>query len=289
MNMPKYPMFITATALTISVTLNFILIIVLDFGVIGAACSTLTARIIELTMQLLLIKKAKLPLAGDIKDFLSANSEFFKKYLRLATPVVFAAIMWSGGNSLYIVAYKHCGTQAQAAVQITGAIQNLFWVIGMGIGSASGIILANVLGSGDREKAILYSKKILRIVVSAGLIMGLAFLLTSPLIAGLFNVSADVKDYSLRITYVLSAMITIRLVNFTTIVGVLRSGGDTFFCMIAELIAVWIFAVPLAFLGAYVLRLPIDWVVLMVQAEEIIKLLTTTPRRLTNKWARTLV
>jgi putative MATE family efflux protein len=289
MNMPKYPMFITATTLTISVTLNYILIIVLDFGVVGAACSTLTARSIELVMLFVVIKKFKLPLAGNIKDFLAADKEFFMKYLRLATPVVFAAIMWSVGTSLYNVAYKHCGTQAQAAVQITGAIQNLFWVIGMGIGSAAGIILANVLGAGEREKAILYSKKIIRVVIPAGIIMGLAFLLTSPLIAGLFNVSDEVKVYSLRITYVLSVMITIRLVNFTTIVGILRSGGDTFFCMIAELVAVWLFAVPLAFLGAYFLKLPIYWVVLMVQAEDIIKLFTMTPRRLTNKWARTLV
>jgi Na+-driven multidrug efflux pump len=81
----------------------------------------------------------------------------------------------------------------------------------------------------------------------------------------------------------------LKLNNFTTIVGILRSGGDTLYPAVMELVIVWLVAVPLAFLGAYVLQLPIYWVVLMVQAEDILKFVTMTPRRLTNRWAKTLV
>jgi Na+-driven multidrug efflux pump len=42
--------------------------------------------------------------------------------------------------------------------------------------------------------------------------------------------------------------------------------------------------VPLALLGGFVLHLPIYWVVLMVQAEEVVKLLVGLPRVFSKKW-----
>jgi putative MATE family efflux protein len=289
MNMPKYPMYTTAIALSVSVSLNFLFIIILGLGVRGAAVSTLTARVVEICAQMFLIKKAKLPLADNMKDYFSAKREFVQKYIVLAAPVVASAIAWAIGTSMYNVAYKHCGTQAQAGVQIAAAIHNVFWVIGMGIGAASGIILANVLGAGETERAISYSKKIIRIITPVGLFMGLCLVLVAPLIAGLYNVTNEVKEYVRLVTYVLAAIYTLKLNNFTTIVGILRSGGDTLYPAVMELVIVWGVAVPLAFLGAYVLKLPIYWVVLMVQAEDLLKFVTMTPRRLTNRWAKTLV
>jgi putative MATE family efflux protein len=289
MNKPKLPMFNSAVALATSASLNFVFIIVMQMGVAGAAYATLIARTLELVSQLALIKLTKMPLAGRFKDFLAADAAFFKKYIKLTLPVILNEFAWALGTSMYNVAYKHCGTEAQAALQITNTIQNIFWVIGMGIGSASGIILANTLGAGDKDKAIAYSRKMLAVVILVGLCVSCLFLLFSPVIVNIFNVSDAVKAYSQKITYVIAAVLIVKLLNFTTIVGILRSGGDTLFCMILDLTAVWAVGVPLAFLGAYHLGLPVYWVLAMVQAEEVLKLLVAGPRTLKNGWARTLV
>jgi Na+-driven multidrug efflux pump len=282
-------MCVSAMALAVSASLNFVFIIVLKMGIEGAALATLVARSMEVATQFSLIRLTRMPLWGKFKDFLAADAAFLKKYMALAFPVILNEFTWALGTSMYNVAYKHCGTQAQAALQITATMQNVFWVVGMGIGAASGIIIANELGAREHARAIGYSRKMLKCVVLAGAAMSVLFLLLSPVMVDLFNVSDAVKAYSGKITYVISAALIVKLLNFTCIVGILRSGGDTLFCMLLDLVSVWAVGVPLAFLGAYWLGLPVYWVFAMVQAEEALKLLISGPRVLKNGWARTLV
>ena len=289
MNQPKVPMITTAIALIVNLTLNYLFIFVLKLGVRGAAMATLIARSVELIVQICIIIFAKMPLAGKLADFLSADKSFFRKYIGLTAPVIINEFIWVIGTSLYNVAYKFLGTPSQAAVQITSTITNLFWVVGMGIGSAAGIILANELGAKNRERAIIYSRKIIKLAAIISLLLSGLLLLFAPAIVNVFNVTQDIKTLAYRTIYITASTLIIRQLNFTIIVGILRSGGDTLFCMIIDLIAVWTLGVPLAFFGAYYLGLPIYWVLLMINAEELLKLVLCLPRTLKNSWAKTLV
>jgi len=288
-NTPKLPLFTTAIALVVNAAMNYIFIYVLKMGVEGAAIATVIARAVETVAQLFLVRALKMPIAGRLRGYLPTDLAFVKKGLSLTIPVVVNEFAWAFGVSMYNAAYKFCGTEAQAALQITNTIQNLFWVVGMGIGAASGIILSNELGAGARDKAIRYSRMILITVTIAGVAMGSLLLVFAPFLVGIFNVSDTVIAYSYKIIYVVAVGMIIKLINFTAIVGVLRSGGDTMFCMILDLISVYLVGIPCAFLGAYVLNLPIYWVLAMVHSEEVIKLITSVPRALKNGWAKTLV
>jgi Na+-driven multidrug efflux pump len=59
--------------------------------------------------------------------------------------------------------------------------------------------------------------------------------------------------------------------------------------MYSEVCCVWGIGVPLAFLGALYLRLPVYMVVLLVQAEEFTKLFITIKRFRSKKWVKNLV
>jgi Na+-driven multidrug efflux pump len=76
-------------------------------------------------------------------------------------------------------------------------------------------------------------------------------------------------------------------------VGVLRSGGDTRFSLLLDVGTVWLVGIPMALLGAFVLRLPVYWVAAMVLTEEVVKVVGATHRFLSRKWinnlARTMV
>lgn len=78
----------------------------------------------------------------------------------------------------------------------------------------------------------------------------------------------------------------IRTFNSTLIVGVLRGGGDTAFSMYLEMGTVWLVGVPLAFLGALLLKLPVYFVFLLVSVEEVVKAAIGIPRVRSRKWIK---
>ncbi len=285
----KLPMITTIVALSCNAVLNYIFIFIFHLGVAGAAYATLAARAIELILQLVLVSSLKIPIFGGIKDYFKADKRFVASHLKLAYPVILNEFLWALGVSAYHIAFKFTGTEGQGAVQISNTIQNLFFVVGLGVGSASGIMLANALGAGERDEAISMSRKALIGAIGLSVCCSVLLIVTSPFIINIFNVSDEVKGMARTLMYIVAFGIIIKTYNFTAIVGILRSGGDTMFCLIVDAITVWIVGVPLAFLGGYVLRLPIHWVFLMVYGEEIVKFFLSFRRVNSNVWAKNVV
>ena len=52
---------------------------------------------------------------------------------------------------------------------------------------------------------------------------------------------------------------------------------------------IWFYSVPLAFIGAMFLRLPIEIVFILVSSEEIIKAIFQSRRLKTGKWLKNVV
>nr|WP_317356911.1 MATE family efflux transporter [uncultured Tyzzerella sp.] len=284
-----YPMITTFIALVTNVILNYLFIFKLGYGVKGAAMATLCARCVELTSQLIIIFGKKLPIITNVKNYFNFNKSFVLAYFDVCTPIILNEVFWSIGISVCNMAYKFSGTDAQSAVQITGTIQNLFTVMGVAIGGGCGIMLSNVLGCGDIEKAKDYSKKCMIITVIMSSIMGVILLILSPFIVDLFNVKDLVKDYTHKMLMIVAFGLIFKTYNYTTIVGILRSGGDTKYTAILDFASVWFIGIPMAFLGAYVLNLPIYVTYAMVYSEEIIKGFFSSARVRKNKWAKSLV
>ncbi len=283
------PMCTTFISLFSNIIFNYIFIFVLGLGVRGAATATVFARLIEIISQLFLIYKLKTPVAAKISKYLKADKIFLKDFFKITIPVILNEFMWALGTSIYNTAYKYSGTEAQAAVQISSTVQNLFMVMGTGAGFACSILLANALGMGDTKKAISYSRKCIKISVLLSTFMGIVLLLSSDFILTFFDVSDTVKEYTYYLFIVIAIGMIAKTYNYTTIAGILRSGGDTKFCLILDAASVWLIGIPLAFLGSAILNLPIYVTVALVFIEEIIKLFISTKRVLSNKWAKTII
>jgi len=61
------------------------------------------------------------------------------------------------------------------------------------------------------------------------------------------------------------------------------------FCFLLDMSTVWVIGVPLAFIGAAALSLPIYWVVALVSLEEVSKTFFCGRRVMQNIWAKKLV
>lgn len=287
------PMLISAAALLINAILNYILIFgKLGFepmGVRGAAIGTLVARFVEFCLMSFMIYASRSPLAGTFSELMSFDRAFIRRYKNTALPVVLNEIAWSAGIVMYSVAYSRIGKSAIAAVQVSNVVSNLFMVFSFGLANACGVMLGNKLGEGDREEAIAYSGKFLHLTFVTGALIGMMIYLSTPLILSVFSVNENLTESVRKMLTIKAAFLPLMTFNAALIVGILRSGGDTKYAMFLEMGSVWGIGVPMAFLGAVALKLPIHFVMLMISSEEIFKTVVGVPRVLSKKWVKTLV
>ncbi len=289
----KTPMYITLVSLIINVILNYSLILG-NFGfprleVKGAAIATLIARTLEMSLLLFVVYRRKGAIAAPIKTLVSFSFDEVKVYLITCFPVILNEIFWSLGMVFYKIAYARLGTTVIASVNVSQSIEHLFFVVLIGISNAAAILIGNKIGENNIPLAQKYASTLIKVVIITGLIMGIGLYVSAPIIPRLFTLSDYVYEITVRSLQSLSFLIPIKAVTMLIVVGILRSGGDTKFSMLTELIGVWGIGVPLAFLGALVFKLPIYHIYLLVGLEEAIKAAIGYYRIRSNKWIKRLV
>ena len=286
----KIPMFASACSLVVKLAVNYVFVFVLDMGVVGAAWGTVFARMVEIAVQIILIRKYRFPIFTNISQHFAFDMGYVKNFFKTALPVIGNEFFWALGIFMYDVAYRFTGSVGQAAFQVSESIQHFFMIAGISIGSASGITIANLLGADKREEAIVTSRKCVAIGAIVAGTMGVLLFIIGPFIIGTFgNLSDYVRGLASTNIAIISIFMIPRTVNFYFIISILRQGGDTMFCMLLDSGSVWLIGIPLAFLGAYVLGLPIYLVLAMVYVEEVVKIFIAGARVRRNKWANKLV
>ena len=193
---------------------------------------------------------------------------------------------WALGMTTYALIYARIGTDAAAAVMISNTVSSLFMVLCFGLGNASSIMLGNLLGEKNTQRAIDYNKKFLSLALLGGLFIGICVYLLSPIVVERFYVlSPGAYHNTVSTLRVMALFMPFRFYNTIVIIGTLRSGGDTLYSMLLEICSVWGLGVPLAIVGAFVFSLPIYYVVGLVAFEEVAKLIFGRRRVRSNRWA----
>ncbi len=285
----KTPMYCASASIITNVTLNYVFIYILGLGVAGAGIATVIARIVELTLLIVGLKVNNHVIYCNIKKFFIFDKEIFSKYMGIATPVILNEMTWVIGVSMYNIAYGQRGTDAQASVMMSQSIKNFFQVAGMAVGTTATIILSNTLGNGDIDKARIYAKRYMRLTVTIAVLMSFVLIGASPLILSIY----DVSDTVLKMAYINCIIFSMHLIfqthNYTGVVGVLRSGGDNKFCLLIDIIGVWVFAIPLSFGIAFLTDWSIYAIVIATSFEEISKVYFVRRRIKSGKWINVLV
>jgi putative MATE family efflux protein len=288
----KTPLFISLFSMSLNVVLNYLLIFGhLGFprmGVAGAALATTIARFAEVVLLLGRVYGRKTPVAAPFRSLVSFPKPLVKIYFITCLPVILNEMFWSLGMTTYKIAYSRMGIEVIASVNVSEAIQGLFFVVLMGIGNASAIMIGNRIGENNLTLAKIYASRLLKISVLTGIVLGIGLALTSTLLVLPFNLSAEVAQMTTLSLISLGILIPIKAFNMVSIVGILRSGGDTRFSMLAELAGVWFIGVPFAFIGALLLHMPIYYLYLFVGLEEAFKLVLGLMRIRSGKWINRL-
>ena len=259
-----------------------------ELGVAGAAIATLFSRFLEMVIMLYWVYKKKAPFRIQSKNAFIWKSEFIKLYLKTSLPVLCNEMLWALGMTAYKVAYSSLGIDMLAAVNVTESIANFFFVAVMGIGNATTIVLGHTIGAGERDKAKLYASRTLKLSFLIGIVMGTLMALFAQFFASWFNITDSVKHIAVLCLLVTACLQPFKSLNMVLFVGVLRSGGDTRYALLGETSCVWLVGVPMSFLGATLLHLPLYIVYIMVGLEELCKLAIALPRYKSGKWIKIL-
>ncbi len=288
----RMPVLIGILTLCLNTALNYLLIFghlgFPQMGVVGAAVATTIARVLECVGLLLYTYLSRSPLAASLKELTRIDRRFWGVYLGVAAPVVANEVLWSVGTSLYNAVYAHIGTEQLAAVSVATTLLNLASVIFNGISTACGIMVGNAIGAGQPEKAFMVAKRSLILGGGLAVVVGTGLFLARFAAIDLFQLNAVTRQYAVDVLGVLSFAVIFRAFNPTIIVGTLRSGGDVRYSALLDVGAVWLVGVPLAFLGGYVLQLPIQWVVACALGEGLSKSIIGLRRVASKKWMHDL-
>ena len=291
-NNVKLPMMTSLFALSLNSLLNFGLIFgnfgLPALGVKGAAIATVTARLFEAFLIVFLVYRKQLPLAARPAALVKWDKIQLGKFFQTTLPVIITEIIWSLGTTTYTVVYAHISTEAIAAYNIALSVDRLIFVIFIGLGNACAIMIGNKIGEGEKDAAILFGKKYLLLGITAALALGLLMLLVKNPLLSLFGVTPETTLLAKNTLLVMIFSLPVRTMNLILLIGILRSGGDTYYAFFIDAGVIWIVGVPMAYLGAYLLHLPVYWVYLMVISEEVVKVSLGLIRFSKGRWIHSL-
>ena len=284
-------MVLNVLAFSLNILLNAVFIFGLfgapKLGATGVAIATATSRVVELIGCILVSLFSK-----DLKLKLSymfiRNKTLFKDFLKLSLPALGNDVSWSVAFSMYSVILGHLGTDAVAANSLVTVVRNFGTVLCFGTASAGGILLGNVMGENDMERAKVYASKILRLTIITGAIGGVLILAATPFVLHFADLSDTAMHYLKYMLYINSYYVMGAAVNTTLIAGVFRAGGDSRFGLICDTVDMWCYAVPLGFIAAFVLKLPVLVVYFLLCTDEFVKWPWVIKHYLSKKWLKNI-
>lgn len=289
----KVPMYASLIGVGTNAFLNWVFIFGMlgmpKMGVVGAALATTIARLIEMIYIVSYVYLSKNKIGARLKELLSFDSQIVKVYFKTSWSVIVNEIVWSVGVTAYSIAYAQIGTNAVATMQIATTLNNVFTVLLVGMAVATSIMVGNRIGAGHEEEAKKCAKNIGILTPMLSTVVAVVIWVSAPLVLKLFNVTPETYKDTIDILRIMALFLPIRTFNMVMIVGVFRGGGDTTYSMLVQAGTVWLYSVPLAFIGAAVWHLPIQWVYILICSEECIKILFEFTRLKNGKWIKNII
>lgn len=287
MHNTRLPFVISIIASIINVIVNYYCLYIIKIGVRGAAIGTLLSQNIACLIYVILIFK-------DKPDFFIPNKlfdlhlGFIKPVLETTWPIIVNESFFGFGMSLFNKAYGLLGTRAMDAIYVANQVFNMFTFAIWGYGSAVSIMAGTKLGEGKIDEAIKESKWQLGSGFILGIIMSLIMIGFAGIYLKFFSIS-DVTTYNnaRNILYVFALKLFIRMFTYM-IFSTLKAGGDSKILNLYDSGFMYMIGLPLAFIGAYCGISDIALLVLLVQIEQVIRLIFSLKRFNSYIWAKDL-
>lgn len=270
------PMFAGLAAVLINLFLNWVLIFgnlgLPEMGVKGAALATVIARFTECAGVVIWTHKNALKnefIKGAFRT-LAVPPELIKKIVISGLPLAVNECLWSAGMATLNRCYSMRDVDVVAATNISSTIFNLFSVIFIALGNSVGIIVGQILGSGDMKKARETDTKLIIFTVAAGTLTGGLMAALSGVFPMFYNTTDEIRELAGEIITISGLFMPIAAFMHAAYFT-LRSGGRTFITFLFDSAYVWAITIPTALLLVHFTSFDILTVYFLCQFVDIIK------------------
>jgi putative MATE family efflux protein len=251
------PLVVGAGAVASNVFFNYVLIFghfgFPALGVEGAAWGTLISRFLQLLaiMAWLRFSHHLFALRSEHLAFLRDKAAM-RYFLRFSFPVMLNHALWAVGNSTYHIATGFAGTEALAVMGVMVPIESAFFALFIGMASAAAVMVGQALGADDQKQAQqlfrLFNRTVLVLVV---VFAGIVWLLRSWILTLFGGLDEATATLLLQTLGLFCFSVWVKVLNMLRILGILRAGGDTHFCLVTDTIVMWGVGVPVFILAVW--------------------------------------
>ena len=295
MHQTRLALLLNIVALLLNVLFNWLLILPhgawQGLGAAGAALASVLARAAQALLLVAWIYGRRHLLALGWTDLRAALARHeWRRYAPTALPVMANEMLWAMGIWAYFLIYGRMGTGPLAVMSIVSPLEGMAISAFLGFGFGCSVMLGNRLGAGQMQKAFDQSHFFVLLTPALALILaGLLWWQRLPILDVFGNLDAATRQAALGVFAAVIPALVMKVLTMVLMVGILRSGGDTRFCLKLDLGSQWLLGIPLTALAGLVWHWPLVAVYLCALSEEALKALLAWRRWRQRHWVRNLV
>ena len=288
------PMVGGITAVGVNLVLNYVLIFghfgAPPMGVQGAALATVISRYVELAIVAgwTHFNSHRNPFIQGAFQSFRIPGRLLAGITRKGLPLLVNEFLWSSGMAILSQCYSTCGLDVVPAMNIASTLNNLASVAFLSLGNSVGIIMGQMLGSGQSESEVRdTNRKLMVVAVGSGLLFGGAMAAFAAPFPGIYNTSDEVRQLATYLILVCAATMPVHSFNNATYFT-LRSGGQAFVTFLFDSCYMWVVCVPLAFCLSRFTELPIMPLYILCQLTDMAKIILGSIMLKQGKWIQNL-
>lgn len=280
----KQSVLISSFALCLDTVLNVVFIFGFHMEAAGAALTTSITRAIELIIVLVYSGR----MAVRPRLFSKISSGLHKDFLHCSVPHLINSMLWGFGMAVYSSVMGHLGTAVTTAFSAAAIVRSLSASLCRGMSQGTEIVLADILGAGELQKAKLLGGKLSRLSVLCGFFCAGFALAVSPVLSHFMTLTAEARDYLTIMSFISAFYVWSQCICMVVVCGVFTAGGDTAFDAYSVAVTMWLFIIPLALAAAFWWKFPPIAVYCVLSLDEVIKLPWIYAHYKKYKWVKNI-
>ncbi|MBQ8613309.1 MAG: MATE family efflux transporter [Ruminiclostridium sp.] len=271
------PMVAGIAAVVTNTLLNYLLIFGIGpfpvLGVQGAAIATVISRFVQVAIVIIWTHthSRNLPFVkGLYRSFRVPKELTMRIVTKGLIPLTANECLWSAGVSALVQCYSLRGIDVVAGLNISNTVVNLFNVMFIAFGSGVSVVIGQLLGASELEKAREAAPKLIFFSGAMCVVVGGIMACFSGLFPLAYNTSDNVRTLASSFILISAVLMPIHGILHCTYFT-LRSGGKTFITFLFDCGFSWGISVPLAFCLANFTDMSIIPLYLCCQCVEAVK------------------
>lgn len=231
-----------------------------------------------------------------MQGMIREKDDFYQKMFRLSIPIIIQGLLSAAVNSADVIMLNYVGQSSISAVSLAANYSNILFMVYNGLGTGAALLCTQYFGRNNIEAIHIIEGIALRfsIIISAltsviaGAVGGMIVLAVTPFVLEFATLNDKAMHYLKYMLFINAYYIMGAAVNSVLIAGVFRAGGDTKFGLVCDTIDMWLYAVPLGFIAAFILKLPVMWVYFLLCTDEFAKWPWVIHHYRSGKWAQNI-